>query len=573
MKKALLFALLLAACTDQLPSPPDASNATLPGSARYIVSLNPGSPRPDLIATGYGVTVRFAFDALNMFSADMQPAQKQALEKNPWVKNVSADGVVSIPKNETGGVRTQEATLLWGLDRVDQRALPLDGQYNVLGTGAGVHVGVLDTGIRCTHVELAGHCLLAFDFFGGDGSDQQGHGTHVAGTVAGATYGVAPGAIVESYRVLNEFGNGSFESVVAGIDAATANGVDVINMSLSGLTWSQVPAVDDAVRRSTDAGTVNVVAAGNASDDACLFTPANSPDAFTVGATDITSFGDQRASFSNFGSCVKIWAPGVGTLSSYFTSDNATAVLSGTSMATPHVVGAVAIYRELHPTATAREAIAAVQRTATQGIVVDACGEVDDRCVDAFNRDLLYARMDSEQPPDPVNQFPTASFTWSCSGLNCGFQSTSTDPEGKIVEYMWAFGDGWVSGGQLPGSGHPYAAPGTYEVWHQVRDDALQRAVVVQTITVTDGAPPPPPPPPPPPAVITLTVTVVNTKGVKDVRLDWSGGSAPFTVYRNGSVIATVGGFTYLDDLNQKGSVQHAYRVCDASVCSAEVRP
>ncbi len=266
----------------------------------------------------------------------------------------------------------------WGLDRVDQRDLPLSLSYTYDSTGAGVRAYILDTGVRISHVEFGGRASDGYDFIDDDATaqDGHGHGTHVAGIVGAATYGVAKEASIVAVRVLADDGTGSIAGVVAGVDWVTANAVRpaVANMSLSGVVS---PTLDAAVQNSIASGIPYVVAAGNGAvvgvigipilgtpQDASLSSPARVPEALTVGATDIT---DAEAAFSNFGASVDLLAPGVDIPSAWNTSDSAVAVLSGTSMAAPHVAGAVALYLEGNPAATPAAVAAAITGGATPG--------------------------------------------------------------------------------------------------------------------------------------------------------------------------------------------------------------
>jgi subtilisin family serine protease len=301
---------------------------------------------PEWVGT---VTYRFNY-AINGFAAMMTEEQALLLSEDPRVAFVEEDAVVE-------AVVTQNNPP-WGLDRIGQRDLPLNGAYSYTATGAGVNAYIIDTGIRRTHTQFGGRARVGFDAVG-DGqntNDCNGHGTHVAGTVGGSTYGVAKSVTLFAVRVLSCNGSGSTSGVIAGVDWVRNNHVKpaVANMSLGGGIST---ALDTAVRNSIAAGVTYAIAAGNSNTNASNSSPARVAEAITVGATTMT---DQRSSFSNFGSVVDIFAPGSSILSAWRTSDTATATLSGTSMATPHVAGVVARYLQANPgasPATARNAL------------------------------------------------------------------------------------------------------------------------------------------------------------------------------------------------------------------------
>jgi len=304
----------------------------------------------------YGGSVFQTYEnALRGFASKMTDEQARSMSNDEQVAYVQQNQVVN-------AIQTQ-ADAPWGLDRLDQRDLPLNKAYNYPGQGKGVHAYIIDTGIRISHSDFGGRASVGHDAMndGKNGIDCNGHGTHVASTVGGNTYGVAKNAKLYAVRVLSCSGSGSTAGVVAGVDWVTSNHQKpaVANMSLGG---GADRAMDDAVRRSVAAGVTYVLAAGNDNANACGSSPAREPTAITVGAT---TNSDSRASFSNFGECVDIFAPGHQITAGWHTSDTDTKTISGTSMASPHVAGVVALYLERNPNASPNDVAKALTDNST----------------------------------------------------------------------------------------------------------------------------------------------------------------------------------------------------------------
>jgi len=296
------------------------------------------------------------------FSARLTPKDVVLLRAHPQVLAVEPDVVVSIAQTQTGPT--------WGLDRIDQAALPLSKSYTYNVAGEGVRAYIIDTGIRSTHSDLAGRVLPGFTAFADSygSEDCNGHGTHVAGTVGGTVYGVAKKVSLVPVRVLGCDGSGTLSGVIAGVDwvASQTHRPAVANMSLGA---GASLALDTAVGAAINAGVTMVVAAGNSNANACDFSPARVPAAITVGAT---TSSDARASYSNLGSCLDVFAPGSSITSAWFNSDTAISTISGTSMASPHVAGVAAQVLQLQPAATPAVVAQTILAAATGNKVTSA---------------------------------------------------------------------------------------------------------------------------------------------------------------------------------------------------------
>jgi hypothetical protein len=370
MKRILLSLLVVVLALPALAGGPKKAKLVKkdrPVPDRYIVVLEDRVEDVDTIADELVTKSRGRKDhvykhALKGFSANLSEKAALALADDPRVKYVEEDGIVTISTTQTGAT--------WGLDRIDQANLPLNSTYVYNATGAGVKAYIIDTGINTAHNEFGGRAINGFDAVDGSlpAADCHGHGTHVSGTVGGATYGVAKGVTLVAVRVLDCSGSGTDSGVVAGINWVTGDHLAgqpaVANMSLGG---GASQAIDDAVNASINDGVTYAIAAGNGDQfgnpqNACGFSPARVANAITVGATTST---DARSSFSNYGTCVDIFAPGSSITSSWYSSNTATNTISGTSMATPHVAGASALYLQGNPSASPATVAAALINNST----------------------------------------------------------------------------------------------------------------------------------------------------------------------------------------------------------------
>ena len=417
------LALTPASGVAQAPAPVTGTGqpGVIPGE--YIVVMKNASTtaakeRTKDRARGRGGRINRDFNqALRGYAATLPPAALAEVRKDPDVAYVEADAIVT--------ASTTQSSPPWGLDRIDQTSLPLNQAYTYEPTGAGVKAYVIDTGIRFGHAQFAGRAVTGYDAIdGGSADDCNGHGTHVSGTIGGTTYGVAKAVSLIGVRVLDCSGSGSNSGVIAGINWATGDHQPgqpaVANMSLGG---SASTALDQAVQSSIADGVTYAVAAGNENTNACNGSPARAVNALTVGATTTS---DARASYSNYGTCLDLFAPGSSILSSWYTSDTATNTISGTSMATPHVAGVAALKLQADPAATPATIANAITATATPN-------KVSNPGSGSVNR-LLYSAGGAVTPPPPPPPPPpgpaACALTFAFSGSLSGPGASAIQPNG-----------------------------------------------------------------------------------------------------------------------------------------------
>ena len=519
VRRAILPATLLqlAACDGDSPL---ASTPAAPPVAASVASLAAG--RPDVIPGQYivvfrdsvsdapglarrltaahGGELKFTYAAaLKGFAARLPDQAVAALERNPRVAYVEPDAVA-----RAEGV--QAAPGSWGLDRIDQRSLPLDHSYGYASTGAGVSVYILDTGIRASHVEFGGRVSGGFTAINdGRGTDDcDGHGTHVAGIVGGTAYGVAKAVTLYSVRVLDCTGSGSNSGIIAGIDWVTQNRVlpTVANMSMTG---SKSSTVNSAVQNSIKAGVVYTIAAGNSGADACNYSPASTPEALTVGAS---WNGDGRSGYSNFGPCLDLFAPGSAIRSANHLDDTSSVIRGGTSMAAPHAAGVAALYLSANPTASPAQVASAIVRAATPNVLSDVPSGTPNLLLHSSFAggapppppDSTVATPPTDTattPPPPIEETPAppppaidtppvVSLTSSCSRGRCRFDASGSSDDHGIASFSWSFGDdsAAMTGSTLAKVTHTYSSASRYSVTVTVTDTAGQQTTKTLEVTV-----------------------------------------------------------------------------------------
>jgi subtilisin family serine protease len=355
-------ALALAACSDQSPVAGRAPTAAplLSASANgidgsYLVILNEDA-NPRSVAAIAGVDPHFVYTAnVNGFAAELNQGQLNALQHNPNVAYIEQDQAFEATTTQSGAT--------WGIDRIDQRNRPLSGTYTYTTTASNVTAYVIDTGIQTSHPQFGGRAAVSYDALGGNGQDCNGHGTHVAGTIGSSTYGIAKGVKLRAVRVLNCSGSGSTAGIIAALDWVRLNrsGPSVANMSLGGGLSS---TLNTAASNLANSGVFLAVAAGNENQNACNVSPASAASATTVAASTST---DAKASYSNYGSCVDVYAPGSSITSTWLNSGTNT--ISGTSMASPHVAGVAALYKGAFGEAASSTVDAWIKNNSTANVI------------------------------------------------------------------------------------------------------------------------------------------------------------------------------------------------------------
>lgn len=559
-------AALLASLALLLTLVPSTALAAPSETGTWIVTLRDGvdsaTTAPGL-ARRHGGQVGYVYEhALNGFSFSGSQSAATALMRNPNVVAVEADAEVWLDATQSNPP--------WGLDRIDQRS-GTDDSYTYNTTGEGVNVYVIDSGINYGHHEFGGRALLGHDVVGGvtpAGSDCNGHGTHVAGTIGGSEFGVAKAVNLYSVRVFGCSGGSSWSVIIAGIDWVTGHAVKpaVANMSLGGGSNS---SVDAATQTMIESGVATAVAAGNGNwlgrqANACNYSPARVPAAMTVSATDST---DTKASWANYGDCVDWFAPGVGIESASHSSSTGTSTKSGTSMASPHAAGVAALYLGANPGASPSVVRNAMYDAATKGVVKNSS---------TANNHLLYSLVtDGGDGTEPTNSPPIANddsaTTVEDTPVTIDVLANDDDLDGDVLTVVSATaGASGTTEVNLDGTIRytPNAGFTGNDAFSYVISDGEATSSADVFVSVSPASEPPPS------GDFALTVNATKVRGEKFAELVWTGaGDAPsVNILRNGSVVPTENDGLYTESLG-KGGGTYTYQVCvpDTTTCSNEV--
>jgi subtilisin family serine protease len=517
------------------------------------------------LARSFGGSVAHVYEhALNGAAIDVPAGAVAGLSRAPGVSFAELDGPVT--------TMATQSSATWGLDRIDQLILPLNSAYVYNSTGSGVTAYIVDTGIRATHTEFGNRVSGGFTAISDKRgtSDCNGHGTHVAGTVGGAKYGVAKSVSLVPVRVLNCQGSGTWSGVISGLDWIVANKApkSVANMSLGG---GANTTVDNAVVNVLNAGVMVVVAAGNSTADACGSSPARVPAALTVGATTST---DLRASYSNFGTCLDLFAPGSSITSAWHSSNTAINTISGTSMAAPHVAGVVALWLQGQTAGQLASTVASeITGKANKGRVIDARVGSPNLLLDAHLRG-----------PRADDAAPTVAFTPADNATVSGTVKVAVEAQDGGGDSLGALAvdvrlnnsGGWVRAPWNASTARyevtwdtTKSTDGSHSLHVHATDATGNYTTATNWVTVANSSSATST------GAITLTATKVNSKST-GMRTDlaWTGASGGVDVWRNDVMIATnVTGTTYSDPITAKGT--YRYKVCPTggtATCSNEVQ-
>ena len=517
-----------------------------PGGAYTVFRVNAGTER--------AAAARMDADARVVWAEPNYLRQTTAIDPKMWAFYNPGGLTISFTQGPNAGDIVGSKI---SLDDADEDNVE---DYGI--GGVAVSVASIDTGVDFGHSEfLSGQLVAGYDFYSDDAdpSDENDHGTHTTGTMVGQTVGVAGvsgarGKVqVVVYRVCGPLGCPT-SAIVDAIYAAADAGVVAMNLSLGGGSESQ--AEKDAIAYALDAGSLVIASAGNGGTNT-VSCPACDPLAISVAASN---WQDELSYYSNWGPGLDLTAPG-GEMYSNTTAEGGIwssvvggyAYFQGTSMAAPQVTGTAAVVASMNSTFTASQIRARLEGSA------DLVGLPAGR-LNSYRAVTDTDLGEEAPPPPPENQAPIAAFDAACTDLTCDFTDSSSDTDGSVVAWSWDFGDGSVSGAQNPS--HTYSLANTYTVSLTVTDDlGAVSLTVTQDVEVTD------PPPPPPPGAITLTAEGRKVRGRHVVDLSWSGGTAPFSVVRDGTT-TIVDTYTYTDDIGQRGKATYVYQVCDDTDCS-----